>query len=109
MGLRTQKISNLEQELVPNAGQAGQTITVDATSGGKQIAALHRSTTHVMISIDAQPVRVTFSGTAPTDTTGIYLPAGTRTIWSKALALAAKFIRATGTSGTLAVEQLREP
>lgn len=109
MGLRAQVISNLEQELLPNAGQPGQTITIDATAGGKQIAGLHPDTTHVMISIDAQPVRVTFDGTAPTDTTGVYLAAGTLKIWSRALAIAAKFIRATGTSGTLAVEQLKEP
>jgi len=109
MGLSAMRVTNLEQELVPNPNQPGRMVTVDNTAAGVQIGAIHEDTSHVMISIDAQPVRVTFDGTAPTDTSGIYLAANTRVIWSRALALAAKFIRATGSNGTMAMQQLRLP
>lgn len=93
--------------LVPNSTQADQALTVDATAGGVQFAAFHADTTHVILDVQTAQVRVTFDGSAPTATDGHILEAGDWGTWSKALAVAAKFIRTGATSATIHCSQTK--
>jgi len=100
-------LKDLSTNLVPNSTQADQTLTVDGTVGGVQFAALHADTTHVVLDVQVNDVRVTFDGSAPTATNGHLIPFGAGGIvWSKALAVAAKWIRVTGSS-TIHLSQLK--
>ena len=91
----------------PNGTQADQTLTVDDTAGGVQFAALHADTTQVFWDCQAAPVRVTFDGSAPTSSNGHLIQPGDSGVWSKALAAAAKFIRAGATSAVIQASQLK--
>lgn len=51
------------------------------------------TTTHVYVTVGAQPVRVTFDGSTPTASNGHYWTAGKDMVLSRNLATAAKFIR----------------
>ena len=93
--------------LAPNGTQADQALTVDATGGGVQFSAFHADTTHVFWSCADAQVRVTFDNSAPTSSNGHFIEAGDSGVWSKALAVAAKFIRTGGTSGIVSASQLK--
>ena len=58
------------ENLIPNATEADQELTVADTAGGVQFAAFHASTTHVFWTLETGQVRVTFDGSAPTTTNG---------------------------------------
>ena len=96
--------------LVPNSVAAtapDEALTVDATGGGVQLAALHADTTHVFWSSEAAPCRVTFDGSAPTSTNGHLVNIGDSGVWSKALATAAKFIRTGAVSAVVTASQMK--
>jgi len=95
------------ENLVPNATEADQALTVDATAAGVQLAALHANTTHVFWSLETASVRVTFDASTPTTTNGHLLQPGDSGVWSKALAAAAKFIRTGATSGVVSASQMK--
>ena len=95
------------ENLVPNATEADQALTVDATAAGVQFAALHANTTHVFWSLETASVRVTFDASTPTTTNGHLLQPGDSGVWSKALASAAKFIRTGATSGVVSASQMK--
>lgn len=92
--------------LIPNGTQADQALTVDSTSGGVQFSAFHVDTTHVVMDVQTNDVRVTFDGSAPTATSGHLIPFGSTMVWSKALAAASKWICITG-SATIHLSQLK--
>lgn len=92
--------------IVPNSTQADQALTVDGTAGGVQFSALHADTTHVVLDVQTNDVRVTFDNSAPTATNGHLIPFGSTMVWSKALAAASKWIRVTG-SATVHLSQLK--
>lgn len=92
---------------ISNGAEADQALTVDATVGGVQLAALHADTTQVMWDCQVAPLRVTFDGSAPTSANGHLIMPGDCGVWSKALAAAAKFIRSGATSAVLHVSQLK--
>ena len=93
--------------LVPNATEADQALTVDATSGGVKFGALHADTTHVFWTNETAPCRVTFDNSAPTTTNGHLVNIGDSGVWSKAMAVAAKFIRTGGTSAVVSASQMK--
>jgi hypothetical protein len=57
--------------------------------------------THVLYTISGAPVRMRLDGTAPDANTGLYLGIGASGMLRREAALAAKFIRATGSDGAL--------
>jgi hypothetical protein len=96
--------------LVPNSVAAtapDEALTVDATAGGVQLAALHADTTHVFWSNETAPCRVTFDGSGPTTTNGHLINIGDSGVWSKAMAAAAKFIRTGAVSAVVSASQLK--
>ena len=54
----------------PNPNANDQALTVDATVGGVQFAALHTDTDYVVLDIQDYNVRATFDGSAPTTSNG---------------------------------------
>jgi hypothetical protein len=99
--------SNAEILLAPNAAQADQRLTVDATAGGVQFAALHADTLYVFWTCEDAQCRVTFDGSAPTTTNGHVVNPWDNGIWSKALAVAAKWIRTGATSAVIHASQMK--
>ena len=93
--------------LQPNGTQADQRLTVDATIGGVQFSAFHADTTHVYLSVETADVRVTFDGSSPDATNGHVIATGTSLTWSKTLAAAARFHRATSTNATIHASQMK--
>jgi len=93
--------------LAPNGTQADQRLTVDATVGGVQFAALAAGTTHVFWSCEDAQCRVTFDGSAPLATNGHIISPLDSGVWSAALAAAARFIRTGGTSAVIHASQMR--
>ena len=77
----------------PTTGVADQTLSVDATAGGKQFGTAFNSLTrYVVLDVQVADVRVTYDNSAPTTDNGHILFAGRSYTWSKAAAQAAKFI-----------------
>ena len=93
-----------------NTAAAEQTLVVDSTVGGVQFAALHASTTHVLITAEGGEMRFTLRGAAPTSTSGHRLFPHDAWIMEKAMAVAAKFIRGYSASanGKLYLTELIE-
>jgi hypothetical protein len=54
----------------PNPNANDQALTVDATVGGVQFAALHTDTDYVVLDIQDNNARATFDGSAPTASNG---------------------------------------
>jgi len=88
----------LKPSVVNGSAIAGQALTVDATAGGVQFASFNDKTNFVVFDIQTADVWVTFDGQTPSSTKGHRLYAGQQYTWAKAVATAAKFLRATGTS-----------
>jgi len=94
------------EDVKPNGTRADEQLTVDDTGGGVQFAAFHEATTHVFWSSETAECRVTFDGSVPTTVNGHVIPAGSSSIWSVALAEAAKFVRTGGASAVIHVSQM---
>jgi hypothetical protein len=94
----------------PNMGAAHEgPLTVGAAAATLESllagGAIHAQTQKVVVTIEAQPVRLTLNGTTPTATLGFNLIAGTVIELSRAEAEGAKFIRAGATDATVQVAQ----
>jgi hypothetical protein len=76
-----------------NTAASEQTLVVDNTAGGVQFAALHASTTHVLITASGGEMRFTLRGAAPGVSSGHRIFPHDAWIMVKAMAVAAKFIR----------------
>ena len=83
----------------------GSALTVDATSGGVQIATAfftqNDQFTLVFLDIQTANVYVTFDNSTPAAGNGHILVAGEKYFWPRSKAQAAKFLRSTGTSGVV--------
>jgi hypothetical protein len=79
---------------------------LSVVGAAQSLAALNAQTTHVLITVDGEPVRVTFDGSAPTATNGHYWPAGKEEVLTKELAALMRVIRQTaaGTANVHASE-----
>jgi len=85
----------------------GQTLTVDATAGGVQLAVLPSGTQYVLLHVRTAAITMTCDGTAPVAaTTGRTYGVGTEILLCLADAKNAKFIRDTGTNGAIWAEAL---
>ncbi len=93
-----------------NTAAAEQSLTVDDTVGGVQFAAMHASTTHVLITASGGEMRFTLRGAAPTSSSGHRIFPHDAWIMEKAMAVAAKFIRGYNASadGKLYLTELIE-
>ena len=103
MSHRNVRAVNLDYMLKPIA-EAMQDVTVDDTV--KQLGALPGDTAAVFVSVDTQPIIVTFDGTDPAAGNGHVYAAGATGTWSKELALAAKITRQGGSDGHLCASPL---
>jgi hypothetical protein len=83
----------------------GSNLVVDATAGGVQIASsfFTQNDQFVLVFLDIQTanVWVTFDGSTPASGNGHLLVAGEKYFWPRSKAQAAKFLRSTGTSGSV--------
>lgn len=87
----------------PTPGATDQRLLVDATTGGVQLTStsMSNATDTVVLDIQTADVMVTFDGSAPTSSNGHFLANGTSYTWSKAAAIAAKFIRQASTNASI--------
>lgn len=100
-------MTNMECELQPVPGPVlMQNLQPDAAT---PMPALNAATTNVLVSVDANPVVVTFDGTTPAATTnGQVLPAGYERYFSKESAAAMQFIKYSGTAYVRVTEFIRK-
>jgi len=93
-----------------NAAGADQTLTVDDTVGGVQLAALDAATTHVLMTLGGGEIRFTLDGTAPLASSGHRMFPHDALPLVKSVAAAAKFIRGFNAmaDGKLYVSELIE-
>jgi len=91
--------------MAPNGTVADERLTVDATAGGVQFAALDAHTTHVFWTNEDAQARVTFDASAPTSSNGHIVDVGDSGVWSQTMATAAKFIRTGAVSAVIHVSQ----
>jgi hypothetical protein len=95
----------------PTPGIADQTLVV--SDAVVQFASLNAATTVVIVSVEGVGAlgaysycRVTFDGSNPTSSNGHILEPQQYYLWSKAMAAAAKFIRASIADTTLVLSEL---
>lgn len=101
MGRRNPRQINEAHDLytIPSGAQ---TLTVDDTTGGVQLAPLPAGTRYVEIQVQTAEVRMTTDGIAPTASgPGLVLAANAVKLLPYADAVAAKFIRTGGSSGAV--------
>lgn len=102
------RTTNLEHQLKPNTAAATVKTTVAGTakllSGMSTAVTIHANTSHVMIGVEDNAVRVCPEGGTPTATDGQKIAADRTVLMSKSEAALAKFISTTGTA-TLQVSQ----
>ncbi len=98
------RVANLTHELRPTPGTSEQNITIDNTV--RSIGPLQKTTTHVLLSLDASAVYVTFDGTDPEPDVGHLLQPNSSFVWRKEMALAARWVRENGGNGRLTVTEL---
>jgi len=96
----------------PTSGATDKRVTVSSTAitlnGNGSAPTFNAKTKFVYIDFQAQPIAVTFDGSDPTTTNGHFYTAGDDAVWSKAQAVAARFIRQTGTDGTIHASEFTE-
>ena len=97
------KLQNVISEMVPpnTTTEAGYRLKVDATSGGVSLVSANIGTTgkYVLLQVQAAPVYVTYDGTTPSATNGLYVDTYEKTVVQRAVALRMKWLRATGSDG----------
>jgi hypothetical protein len=82
------------------SGAADELLAV-STTAVPLVGPFTGKTTHVLVSVGPQPVRVTFDGSAPTASNGHYWPAGQQAVLNRSLATAARFIRQGATDSDI--------
>ena len=87
----------------PGATDQGITVADTAIALGDLTA---EATTHVLVTVSDQPIRVTFDGSDPTTSNGHYWAAAKEEVLTRELAAVMKMIRATGSSGYLHATEL---
>lgn len=78
----------------PTASGSDELLAVSTSAVALTTTGWKDATTHVLLTVGAQPIRVTFDGSAPTASNGHYWPSGKEALVTKATAKAARFIRA---------------
>jgi len=104
-------VNNVNQLRPAGNDLVGEEIAVGGTVKTISATVLGTYCTHVLVSVKSNDVLATFDGTAPASSgAGIYLAKNLAPmIWRKELAVAAKFIEATGSAaGVVRVEPLAE-
>ena len=87
---------------------ADQRLTVSDAAGGVQFGtAFNVITDFVMFDVQEADVFVTIDGSAPTTTNGHKLYQGRAYTWSRAMATAAKFIKAGATDAKIHASELQ--
>lgn len=85
-----------------------QNLTVDATTGGVGLT-VPAGAVRAVLTVEAQPLRWSDNGTAPTSSVGVLELAGSRfELYGKASLLAFKAIRSTGSSSALGISYYGE-
>ena len=87
---------------------ADQRLTVSNAAGGVQFGtAFNVITDFVMFDVQDADVYVTIDGSAPTTSNGHKLYQGRAYTWSRAMATAAKFIRAAATDAAIHASEIQ--
>ncbi len=89
-----------------SAAVAGQAITVTSTAT-KQFSAFNVSTDFVVLDIQNANTFCTFDGTTPSSGAAHILSQGNSYTWSRAAALAAKFVATTTTNCVIYASQFQ--
>lgn len=99
-----------QASLVPLAGSTDGRATISTSIvEAATILTTNADCTHVLLDVQAQPVMVTFDGSAPTSTNGHQLLAGYNNYdapWPRQLFAAARFIRQGASDAVIQVSEL---
>lgn len=102
--MRNIQVVNADNELFPTPGVAGRVVTVG--SAAVQLGAMNVRTRYVLLQVQAHPIRLTYDGTAPTDSVGLTYAAATQFVVNVSAAKAIKAIRSTGSDATVYVQEM---
>ncbi len=91
----------------PTVGATDQLLAVSSTAVALTNTGWIDATTHVLLTVGVNPIRVTFDGSAPTASNGHYWTAGREVLVPKATAKVARFIRVSTDSDVHATEFTR--
>lgn len=96
-------LSSIEQPIIPNGTQSGQTLTVSNVA--VQFSAFNAGTEYIMFDIQDSNVRFTLDDSDPTSSKGHLLYKGTYCQWTLEMAQAAKFIRVSNVDAIIYASQ----
>lgn len=90
------KLQNVVSEMVkPSATQTDATLAVSSTAVSFAAGDLSDTCKYVRLQVQSNSVRVTYDGSAPTASNGEQVQPGEKTVVSRQVALAMRFIRET--------------
>jgi len=91
----------------PTASGSDELLAVSSTAVALTTTGWKDTTTHVLLTVGVNPIRVTFDSSAPTASNGHYWASGREVLVTKATAKAARFIRVSTDSDVHATEFMR--
>lgn len=92
--------STVGQTTGVSAAVAGQRLSI-TTTATVQFSAFNYATELIVLDVQTANTYCTFDGTTPTSTNGHILTAGNAYTWSKAAAIAAKFVAVSATTSVI--------
>ena len=104
------RYSDFQGQPNPKAPHEGPLVVTNAVTTLRALlagGALQDDTLFVIVTVEAQPLRLTVNGTAPTATLGFNCLADSERLLSREEADNCKLIRAGGTDSTIQVAQYR--
>ena len=96
------KIQNSTSEMVrPASSETDAMLTVSTVAVSFAAGDFATSCKYVLLQVQNNPVRVTYDGSAPTDSNGEYVLANQEKVVSRSLALAMRFIRSSNSDAVV--------
>ncbi|MDB4312098.1 hypothetical protein N9937_01580 [bacterium] len=96
MGKPNVRSANIDAEMMAMTGLRERLVV---STSAVSLAELPANCTHVFMSVDTQPVRMTMDGTTPTATVGHLMVPGEKWSMKRSQAASLKFIRSGGADG----------
>ena len=99
--METIKLQNVVSEMVPpnTTGEAGYRLTVSNSPVSLTSGNIGTTGKYVMLQVQGAPVYVTYDGTVPSATNGMYVDTYEKTVVQRAMAIRMRWLRATGSDG----------
>lgn len=95
------KLQNVISEMVPphTTNEVGYRLTVSSAAVSLSAGNIGTTGKYVLLQVQGAPVYVTYDGTTPSATNGVYVDTYEKTVVQRAVALRMKWLRATGSDG----------